>query len=184
MSPNDNYNYCWQSFMYVSVCMFLCEYVCLSIYVWIIIKTCDKISSSDTLNKQLYMTCGYITISKTNRQRSIDSGGWWNLISFAGEPDQKWFCCNPWNSHSGHQLMNPTTWVTIFNWSLYLQLQNTKLHLSNFTKGIAKLNIKKKTITFYSKYYYYHWYYYSHYYYYTASNAIWQISDMLPSLYI
>ena len=35
------------------------------------------------------------------------------------------------NGH-GHQLMTPTTSVTVFNWSPYLQLQNAKLNVSNF----------------------------------------------------
>ena len=34
---------------------------------------------------------------------------------------------------SSRQLMNPTTLVTIFNWSPYLQLRNTNLNFSNHT---------------------------------------------------
>ena len=89
------------------------------------------------------MTRGYITIRKTkqrqtnkqtNKQtKNIHRSGRWNLISSAGEPEQKWLYWNPQNSRSGHQLMSPTTWVTIFNWSPYLHLQNAKLCLSNFT---------------------------------------------------
>ena len=55
---------------------------------------------------------------------------WW-----AVELDQ--FCwgarANLRSSRSGHQLMSPTTSFHIFNWSLYLQLQNAALNLSNFT---------------------------------------------------
>ena len=52
-------------------------------------------------------------------------------MSFAGEQEKKWLYWNPQNNHFGHQLINPTTLVTIFNWSAYLQLQNAKLNLSN-----------------------------------------------------
>lgn len=38
---------------------------------------------------------------------------------------------NTWNSHAGHELRSPTTSVIIFNWSFYIQLENTKLNLSN-----------------------------------------------------
>ena len=46
------------------------EYVCIYvfIYVCIILKICDKISSTYASSKQLYMTCGYITINKTNKR--------------------------------------------------------------------------------------------------------------------
>ena len=96
----------------------VCIYVSMHYYITIMI--CDKISSTDTSNKQLYMTCGYIE--------------WWTIGS-----DQ--FCWGarakkivlkspkklPWSS------MSPTTWVTIFNRSPYLQLENAKLNLPNFT---------------------------------------------------
>ena len=53
---------------------YLCEYVFMfiNIYVQIILKTCDKISSIDTSSKQLYMTCGYITIKYKKKYSQ-----WW-----------------------------------------------------------------------------------------------------------
>ena len=105
-----------------------------------------------------------------NDGRWVERNGRWNLISSAGEPGQKWLYWNTPDSRPGHHLTSPTTWVTIFNWSPYIQLQNSKLNLSNFrvtstfnkeinyacigwhsslewineTKKIAKLNINIK----------------------------------------
>ena len=66
--------YCGQNFMYASV---WCEHVsmCVSIYIYvcIIINACDKISSTETLSKQLYMAYCYTTINKTNKKYSQ----WW-----------------------------------------------------------------------------------------------------------
>ena len=109
----------------------------------------------------------------------ISGGQWWAVGGgrWTVEPNQ--FCW--WarakmtvlkypDSRPGHHLMSPTTWVTTFNWSPYIQLQNSKLNLSNFrvtstfnkeinyaciswhsslewineTKKIAKLNINIK----------------------------------------
>ena len=106
------------------------------IYVSIIIKTCNKVSSTNTSSKQLQMACGYITINKVKKKYIyiyIYSHGWWNLISSIGEPERKWLYWNLRSSCSGHQLMSPTTWFTICNWSLYIQLQNATLDLSNWT---------------------------------------------------
>ena len=52
------------------------------------IKSCDKISSIETLRKQLCMTYSYITIDKANK-KDIHSGGRWDQISSTGEPEQK-----------------------------------------------------------------------------------------------
>ena len=141
------------------------------------------------------MTCGFITINKTKqKQANVYSGGRWKLINSAGEPVHKWLYWNPRNSRSGHQLMSPTTWVIIFNWSPHFQLQNTKLNLSDFTanssfnretnykcidwlllwdkqiktKKIAKLIIKKpeKQNCYYYYYHYYYCYYHFCYYHY------------------
>ena len=57
--------------MYVYVCEYACMFMC--IYMCIIIKTCDKTSSTDT----------------TTKQKHIHSAGSWNLISSAGESEQK-----------------------------------------------------------------------------------------------
>ena len=45
------------------------EYVCTYMYIFVcvIIKNCDKISSTGT-NKQLKTTCGYIAINKTKQR--------------------------------------------------------------------------------------------------------------------
>ena len=42
--------HCKQNLMYVTVCEYVCMYMC--IYFCIIIKTCDKLSSTDTSSKQ------------------------------------------------------------------------------------------------------------------------------------
>ena len=54
--------------------------MCVSIYVYIMpifIKTCEKISSTDTSIKQIWMTCGYITINnkKKKKKKFFYSGG-------------------------------------------------------------------------------------------------------------
>ena len=67
------------------------------------------------------------------KQKKIHSDEWWKPISSPGELGQKWLYWNPQNSLSGYGLINPITWATIFNWSPYLQLQNTKQNLSDFT---------------------------------------------------
>ena len=71
--------YCRQNSMYVSVCVCVCVcecvYMYICIYACIILKTCDKISSTDTSSNQLYMTCSYITINKTNKQKFAVVGG-------------------------------------------------------------------------------------------------------------
>ena len=64
---------------------------------------------------------------------SHHSGGWWNLVNSAGEPEQKWLYWNPQNSHFGQPLMSLSTWFTKFSWSPYLQLENAKFNLANFT---------------------------------------------------
>ena len=122
--------------MYVSVwmCVYMSLCVCnIFVYKSIIKTTCDKISSTDSSSKQLYMTCGYITINKTNKtnKTNIHSGGrWaWSVLLEIQSKNDYW---NPRNSRSGHQRMSFTTWITIFNWSPYLQIQNVKLNLSNF----------------------------------------------------
>ena len=65
--------------------------------------------------------------NKETNKKNIHSGWRWNLISSAGEPQQKWLYWNSRNSCSGHQLMSQTTSVTIFTWSPFLQLQNAIL---------------------------------------------------------
>ena len=55
------------------------------------------------------------------------------MMSSARKPEQKRLYWNPQNSHSGHKLLSPITSVSIFNWYPYIQLQNAKLNLSNFT---------------------------------------------------
>ena len=70
--------YCRQTFVCKCVGVYVCEYECMDmcIYVCIIIKTCDKISSTNTSGKQLQMTSGYITINKTEqKQKNIHCGG-------------------------------------------------------------------------------------------------------------
>ena len=113
----------------VCVCEYMCMYICMC--VCINVKTCDKISSTDTSRKELCMTCSSLTISKRNKNISTAVGSVY-LISSAEDPEQKWLYWNPWNSRSGHPTMSPITWFTIFNLSPYLQLQDAKLNLSNF----------------------------------------------------
>ena len=74
------------NFVGLGVCEFVFWYMYL--YVYVFINTFNKISSTDTSSKQLYMTCGYININKKN-QTNVLSDGWWNLNSFAGELEQK-----------------------------------------------------------------------------------------------
>ena len=117
-------------------CVKACEYVDFSMCVCIYPHMCalfQRFGISDIIswysNKQLLMTCGYITINNAWIHTYIyiyiyiyiiHSGGWWKLISSAGKPEHKWLYWNPQNSCSGYQLMNPVTWVTIFDWSPYL----------------------------------------------------------------
>ena len=108
--------------MCVCVCVCVCMYIC--IYMCIIMTICDKISSTDTLIKQLWRTCGYITTNKktnkqTNKQtKRIHSGRRQNLISSAGKPEQKWLYENSQNRCFDYQLISSITCVTIFSWPL------------------------------------------------------------------
>ena len=84
--------HCGQNFMYwVCGCGCACEYVCMymCMYVYIIIKTCNRISSADTSRKQLYMTCGYKTINKTNKKvfTLVNGGTWSVLLGIQGKVD-------------------------------------------------------------------------------------------------
>ena len=78
ISPNDNYSIL-QAKLYACKCVggCVCEYVCMymCIYLCIIIKTCGKISSTDTSSKQLYMTFGYITIDETKQKKIHSNDG-------------------------------------------------------------------------------------------------------------
>ena len=82
----------------VSICVCLCVYMCII--------------------KDNYIDLLFYRYQKKNKwtqiKKSVHSGGRWTLISSAGEPEQKWLYLNPQNSHSGHQLMSPTTAVTIY----------------------------------------------------------------------
>lgn len=106
--------------------MYICIYEC------IIIKNCDNVSSNDISNKQLNMTCVYITINKTDKQNFV-SGERWNLFGSPSEQEQKRLYWNPQKSRSGHQLKFPPTWFTISNESPCLQRQNIQLNLSNLS---------------------------------------------------
>ena len=61
--------------------------------------------------------------------RAMGGGTWSVLLVSQGK---KWLYWNTPDSRPGLHLTSPTTWVTIFNWSPYIQLQNSKLNLSNF----------------------------------------------------
>ena len=77
-------------------------------------------------------TCGYIAISKTNKQtnkQSIHSGERWNSISPAGEPE----CIVIPKQSLWSPTDEPFHFDHYFDLSPYLQLQNAKLNLSNFT---------------------------------------------------
>ena len=99
----------------VYVCLLVCVYV--YVYIYALLRSCDKISPSDTSRKQLYRLV-VLQLSKKSKwtliKKRVHSGGRWILTSSAGEPEQKWLYLNPQNSHSGHQLMSPTTAVTIY----------------------------------------------------------------------
>ena len=66
--------------MSVCVCEYMCRYMCKYVC---IIGTCDKISSNGISSKQLYMTCGYMSINNTI-QKKIRSNVQRNLINSAG----------------------------------------------------------------------------------------------------
>ena len=53
------------------MCVCVCVFVCMCVCICIIIKTCDKISSSDTSSKQL--TRSYKTINKKTNQKNIQA---------------------------------------------------------------------------------------------------------------
>ena len=73
-------------------------------YKWlVVIKTSTK-KANRQINKQ------------ANKQtKNIHSGGRWNLISAAEETEQKCLYWNPQNGRTGHQLISPTTWVSLFS---------------------------------------------------------------------
>ena len=93
--------------MYVSVwmCVYMSMCVCnIFVYKSIIKTTCDKISSTDSSSKQLYMTCGYITINKTNKTNKTI------FTVVGGEPDQ--FC---WRSKAKMTIEIPETVALVIN---------------------------------------------------------------------
>ena len=112
---------CWCVYMWIYVYVYV--YICVHYYkeFWQNIMNWDF--------KQIIINDSWV---HNYQQRKFRNGGEWNLISSTGEPEQKWLYWNPKNSRPGHQLMGPTTWVTIFNWSPYLQLWK-KLNHSSFT---------------------------------------------------
>ena len=112
-------------------------YGCICVYMCALLQTYDKISSTDTSSNNhidfLLHSCQKKNKQTNNQTKNIHSGGSWKLISSVVQPQQEWLYWNPQKSHFGHQLINPTISVTIFNWYPYLQLQNAKLNLSNYT---------------------------------------------------
>ena len=47
---------------------YACTYIC--IYVYIVMNTCDKKTSTETSVKQLQITCGYIYISQAKQKQT------------------------------------------------------------------------------------------------------------------
>ena len=101
--------YCRQNFISVNVCMCVCVYV----YVYI----CMHYYKNMLLNiinwhfKQIIINELWLHNQQTKQnenKKTNKKNQWWDLISSAGEPEQKWMYWNLWNSCSGHQPMSFT----------------------------------------------------------------------------
>ena len=119
--------------------MRVCVWVCVYLYVYIWMHYYRLVIKYHQLSLQAnnYIDLWLHSHQQNKRTKKITKKylQWWVV-----EPDQ--FC---WGARakisvllcqrkcSGHQLMSPTTSVTIFNWSPYLHFENAKLNLSNFT---------------------------------------------------
>ena len=119
--------------------MRVCVWVCVYLYVYIWMHYYILVIKYHQLSLQAnnYIDLWLHSHQQNKRTKQITKKylQWWVV-----EPDQ--FC---WGARakisvllcqikcSGHQLMSPTTSVTIFNWSPYLHFENAKLNLSNIT---------------------------------------------------
>ena len=113
--------------LYESMCVCICVYICVRYY-RLVIKYHQL-----TLQANNYIHLLHSRQQNKQTNKNYHCGGRLKLISSAETSEQKWLYRNLHNSRSGHQLMSPTTSITIFNCSLYLQLQNAKRNLPNYT---------------------------------------------------
>ena len=111
-----------KNFMQVCGCVYMC--VCVYVYLYICVHYSRLVIKYHQLTLQAN---NYINLWLHNYKQKKHLQ-WW-----AVEPEQKRLYWNPWNSRSYNQMMSPTIWETIFIWFSYLQLQNAKLNLLNFT---------------------------------------------------